>query len=136
MGSMKSVEGLDQILLADSYVLSIFRRDGEVVFQMEFTLARSGLGHLAPGELVFPGVEREEWHLPNGQPASLAEVHKLARRYQSGRNPDGSREPPDMGCVNSICFNDGCWQVDGDWGSCAVWTKLLPKTVLDPAACV
>jgi hypothetical protein len=129
MRQPNTVVGIEQILLADSYVLSFCRRGKDIAIQMEFTLASDGLGHMVPGQVIFPDVENEEWHRGTGELSSLEKVNECAHRYNSGPNEDGSHETPDIGCIDSIRFADGNWQVVGDWGSCCLRTHGLPTIV-------
>lgn len=129
MDQSNSIAGIDQSLLADSYVLRFSRREMDIVIEMEFTLAAAGLGHMIHGQLIFPVVDKEEWHRDTGETASLEIINELAHRYQSGPNSDGSCESPDIGCINSITFTDGHWQLVGDWGYCSIWTKNAPRLI-------
>ena len=130
MPQPNTVLGIEQILLADSYVLAISRNGKDIAIEMEFTFASSGLGHMGLGRIIFPDVDKEEWHRDTGEPTSLEAINETAHRYRSGPNDNGSHEPPDMGCVNLIDFADGMWRVVGDWGSCCLRTQSAPKVVI------
>lgn len=130
MSQSNNIVGIEQILLADSYVLAFSRNGKDIAMEMEFTLASRGLGQMTHGRIIFPEVEKEEWHLDSGELSSLEAISQTSRLYYSGPNDDGSHEPPDMGCINSIYFVDGKWHVLGDWGSGCFRTQSSPKVVI------
>jgi hypothetical protein len=114
---------LENIILQESYVLDISRTEKQVSFVMEFLLEN---GQTPLGRLVFPDVESEEWLTPNGDSESLNHLITFAHRYYGG--PD---ERPDLGTINAIRFEDGRWEVLGDWGSCRLRSPATPRVVTD-----
>jgi hypothetical protein len=130
MSQLNAVVGIEQILLADSYVLAFSREDKDIAIEMEFTLATRGLGQMTAGRIIFPEVEKEEWRRDSGELSSLEGINGVAHRYSSGPDDDGSQGPPDMGCIDSIRFANGDWHVLGDWGSACFRTKSSPRVVI------
>lgn len=121
-------EGLELVLLADSYLLSVEKSGRDIVFRMEFTLSTSGLGNMIPGVIIFKNVMKDEWYNQSEEPVTLEHLLLNAFRYSSGPSEDGSHELADMGCIESIRFENDRWQIRGDWGHCHLWTDQVPRT--------
>jgi hypothetical protein len=116
---------LDQVLLADSYVLGFYRQDADVVVVMELTLAFSGLGRMFRGKIVFSAVEEEAWYTITGSPSTLENIGYAAHRYR------GPEELADLGTIISISSTERGWHVKGDWGECRLQSRSKPRLIVE-----
>jgi hypothetical protein len=103
-----SIQGIDDVILPDSYVANFVRRDGNVVLEMDFKTVR---GEFLEGNIVFPAVTFEQWWSRGGAVVSLEEINLKAQRFFGG-----PAERSDLGTINEIQCDGVRWVLIGDWG--------------------
>ncbi|SRR6266542_4473075 len=109
MRSYTELDGLDEIVLEESYVLGITAEPGRVTFEVDFVLTPHHPEWVAPppsevecfrrGTLQLMGVRRLRWDDQGGPPATDA---------------TGER---DFGHIDSFKWEHDRFLLEGDWGS-------------------
>jgi hypothetical protein len=121
MRAYTDLPGLAEIVLEESFVLSIEARPGVVVFEIDFVLTPRHPDYTPPSSSETECFRRGTLR--------LVDVRRLVWDEQGGRPATDASGEIDYGHIDSFEWDDGRFVLQGDWGSADVTADRVEATI-------